>query len=106
MQDPRGAIMAMVNALRTPQGAQMAGDVVPFPAPPVEAVPTGPTNRSSDYAWGNRVDPKVAPIGRDVLQNWMIRSGARARGYLPPVPPPPVGNNAGGTTHMSLPPFM
>ena len=78
MFDP--TIEAMVNALKGPQGVQLAGDVVPMPVVPQNA-PAAPVHTpvATDYGWGLKTDPKVESIGIPTMTDWLRRAGERYR---------------------------
>lgn len=48
-----------------------AGDVLPMPGE--RSMGGGETSRAVDYATGKSSDPKVKPIGMDVLKGWASR---------------------------------
>ena len=70
---------SVVQALAKPQGVQVAGDVVPmnFAGPNSydnqDYIHTGPTPLSAPYVWGQKQDPKIAPIPIDVVQQFLNR---------------------------------
>lgn len=73
--DPRSAMIAALQ--RSPQGQQMAGDVVPLPIAPSPTA--GMTNMSAPYATGMKQNPNIAPIPMNVLEEWMKRTTNRPR---------------------------
>lgn len=111
MYDPSDIsnMIALLQAQPQPQAepkVQLAGDVIGNIGS-LSNPNTGPTNKSADYAWGNKIDPKVTGIGKENMMNWLSRAASRYRGgYVPALPPPPVGSKSGGTNIMPLPPYM
>lgn len=60
--DPNG------NPMNGAVPQQMAGDVLRLPIAPNGS--TGPTPYSAPYAHGLQADPKVLPIGEDIMRQW------------------------------------
>jgi hypothetical protein len=89
---PAGNVDAVINALRGPQGMQLAGDVTQLPVIPRDtAGPSAPTFESqkqllSPYLDAMKSDTNLRAMPRDTILKWLASPSSQGRVYNPPPP--------------------